>query len=932
MRLEWKFFQSKVAHRIFYLFILSALIPIIFLAIFLVLQLNRQLTFNSQVQVRQDVKNAGMAVIGRLSNLDKQLNLLGKALIFINGKDFIKSTENLEDLATDFKALSIIAKNGKALSLHGPALFLPPNLPTSPGDSSLSIVREETSKTNRFFITHKMNKEVFLVGEINQDLLWDFNLTNQSLLWVLDTNNNVIYSTSVSPIPSPFLVEKLKSDTGVFSWKLQNKEFIGAYWSLFLRFRFHSTNWVIILAEPESNLFSQIKNLYKILLPTIFFAFLVSMLLSQSQIRRYLIPLEQLRNATRRIASRDFSTPVTVKSGDEFEELGDAFNRMAKHLRQQFRTLSLLSVLDQSILKNEDGEKVLNLIFASLKELVDYDLLILGSFKRNNKIDLRVLTGENSNEILKVVEIKKEEYKNLQYSREITLNLNVVDAPAYLSFVKEYGIRYLIIFPILHKNDPAAMIVLGFNHIDSLNDCNTEELHDIFYRAAVAFTHAEWEERLYYQAHYDDLTGLPNRLVLRDQLHRALIRNVEARHHCVLMFLDLDNFKDINDTLGHSVGDNFLYSVAQTMQNAIGHNGLIARIGGDEFTILLTDIPRADLAHKKAISAADKLLKVFAKPYNVKGAEFHVTASIGIVIAPEDSNNSDEIIKFADMSMYKAKESGKNRYVFFSSALEKIVRERNRMLQELYTALTEEQFRIYFQPKINCENFSLVGAEVLLRWEHPTLGLLLPDYFLPLTEESNLIIPLGEWVIHEACRQVKEWEKQNLSVPPIAINIAAKQFTQENLVSQITKIIETTQVNPQNLEFEITESSLIGNLSETISILNQIHHLGSRISIDDFGTGYSSMRYLQMLPLDNMKIDRVFIQGLPGDKRNLSIIKAIVNLAKNTGLVLIAEGIETKMQSELLHELDCVIQQGFYFSEPLPAKLFAKRYLKPLSS
>jgi diguanylate cyclase (GGDEF)-like protein len=600
---------------------------------------------------------------------------------------------------------------------------------------------------------------------------------------------------------------------------------------------------------------------------------------------------------------------------------------MTKQLQQQFQTLSLLSILDQSILKAENGEKVLEIIFNSLKNLVNYDLLVLGTYREPSRLEL-IIDYQDEPRTVNYVRISPKELDNLKHSKEITLNLKIVTLPQYLVPIKAYPIKRLIIFPILHKHSPTAIICLGFESLEALNVCNTEELHDIFYRAAVAFTHADWEERLYHQAHYDDLTGLPNRLVLKDQLNQALIRGSDHNYYTILMFLDLDNFKDINDTLGHGIGDQFLSLVSKTMQEAVGSQYLISRIGGDEFTVLITDLRSSELAHKKSISTAEKLLHVFDNPFMMNNVEFHITASIGIVIAPDDATKGEELIKFADMSMYKAKESGKNCYVFFSTTLEKMVTERNILLQEMHTALHEDQFCIYLQPKINCLDNSLVGAEVLIRWNHPEHGIVLPDVFLPLAEDSSLIIPLGAWVFRKACLQLNEWRSLYGEVPSLAINIAAKQLSQPNPAQQIELIIADTGVDATRLEFEITESSLIGNLKETIAILEQLHSLGSRLSIDDFGTGYSSMRYLQILPLDNMKIDRIFIQDLLTDKKNVSIIKAIITLGNNLGLALIAEGIESKEQSELLATLGCTVQQGFYFSEPLTPEAFAKRYLK----
>ncbi|MCP0913659.1 EAL domain-containing protein [Legionella sp. 27cVA30] len=929
MKIELKFFHSRVARRIFLLFVVSALIPVILLALFQFMQMDRQLKEKSHMQLRQDVKNMGMQLIGQLFNLESQINLLGRGLeTALAEKKLPAKSGHWAQLAPDFTALTVMNLDTKPVSLKGKLLSLPKKMPALPLHGTwISLSNVPNSGDKQVLLVHKVDFGHFLIGEVQLD--WNFDLHPGALIWVLNYDRQVVYTNSPTSVPPQLSQYMANQDTGTFTWSFNDRNYLVGYWHLFLRERLHSGKWLVVLAEPETNIFVQAQKLYLIFLPTILFALILSMLLSQAQIRRILVPLEELSKATRRVARRDFTPMVTVKSNDEFEELAEAFNKMSKRLQHQFKTLSIMSSLDQAILSTQDAEEILHIIFKELDELVDYDLLILGVLERDDEHAMQLMIDSPVYEIPKVQKafISDSEIEALRNNKNIILNLAEADPPGYLNVLAQYHMQHTLIFPILHRTQPVAIICLGFANAAALKECRTEELADIFYRAAVAFTYAEWEERLYRQAHYDDLTNLPNRLFLRDEMNQALERASLYGKHCVLMFIDLDNFKDINDTLGHAVGDRFLNKVAHRMHNVIGKYGLLARIGGDEFTLLMGDLANKETAKQKATEAAEALLHSFLRSFYLGEVEYHASASVGIVFYPDDCKTSDELFKFADMSMYEAKKMGKNNYVFFSAQLETSIRERNQLMQEMHTALEEEQFIVYFQPKVNSKKGELVGAEALIRWQHPTRGLLFPDLFMPLAEESNLIFSIGEWVVQAACKQLYTWKKQGYKLSTLALNITAKQFTQKDLGNRIQRIIEQTGISPKDLEFEVTESAFIANFDESNLILNQLSWLGCRLSLDDFGTGYSSMHYLHKLHLDTMKIDRIFITSLPDDKKNISIIKAIITLAKNLNLELVAEGVETKAQSELLCELGCAIQQGFYFSKPLPADEFESKFL-----
>ncbi|WP_058484618.1 bifunctional diguanylate cyclase/phosphodiesterase [Legionella spiritensis] len=930
MRMEKRFFQSKVARRIFLLFVLSTLIPMVILAVFQMVNLERQLRENGQFKVRQSIKSTGMALVGRLFTFTDQLNVLGHAINHLSGTELLQKRDQLIQLAPQFNAITVVPGKGKPQAITGEALSLPANVPTLlEGEGWITSDEKNARQQKDIYFVYRPDASYLLIGRVKHNFVWQFDIKEDALLWVLDGDGHVVYANTAIPHPRASGTKRDYSHSGAFDWTWKKRDYFVAYWDIFLKYRLKSKEWVVVLAEPRADMASQAGNLFRIFLPAALLALILIMYLSQFQIRRYMIPLEKLTEAARRVSAKRFDQPVALQSGDEFEELGEAFNTMIKRLNRQFQALSIMSKVDQAILFKPDVKKVIEIIFTGLKELVAYDVLMIGVSQQDNPHTLQIMTdaSPDRNKAPDRVTMSQQDLEDIGRQTEIRISLPQEHPPVYMAWLNAIEGHFLI-FPILHHHELAALVCLGFNHKDRRDQCNTAELHDIFNRVAVAFTHAEWEARLYYQAHYDDLTGLPNRLVLRERLNQALKQSVSGRHYGVLMFIDLDDFKDINDTMGHGVGDLLLKQVARTMEDSLLKAGTVARLGGDEFTVLLTDFKNEAEAGTIAVEAAERLLQALSSPFTLADNTFNVSASIGIVVfTAREGTTSDDLLKFADMSMYQAKESGKNCYAFFTRELEQAVQERNELLHDLHTAISDNQLRLYFQPKVDASENKLAGAEVLLRWQHPVKGLLSPDRFLPLAEDSDLIVAIGEWVIQAACLQIQEWQKQSLVVPPLAVNLAARHFIHNDLVETIIRSTNETGVDSRYLQFEITESSLINNFKETITIMEQLSASGFQFALDDFGTGYSSLSYLKKLPLHIMKIDQVFVAGLPENKQDLSIVRAIITLAKNLGLIIVAEGIETRIQSELLCEMGCSIQQGYYFSKPLPDQEFCNQFL-----
>ncbi|MEW9900007.1 PAS domain S-box protein [Chitinivorax sp. PXF-14] len=425
----------------------------------------------------------------------------------------------------------------------------------------------------------------------------------------------------------------------------------------------------------------------------------------------------------------------------------------------------------------------------------------------------------------------------------------------------------------------------------------------------------EAEERLYFLANHDSLTRLPNRSLLHERLAQSLARAREFNQALAVLFIDLDRFKNINDTLGHHSGDKLLQAVAKRLQGCVKEYDLIARLGGDEFTVVLENVP--DAQHVAAI--AERILHALGQPFVLEAQELFVTASIGISMFPSDGQDALSLLKNADIAMYRSKELGKNTYQFFASEMNALAFEHLVMENSLRYALERGEFELHYQAQVELLQHRIIGMEALLRWRHPELGLVSPDRFIPLAEESGMIVPIGEWVLTTACRQAKAW--QDAGYPPLrmAINLSARQFRPEHLVRVVRQALNDSGLEPNWLELEITESMIMRNAEEAVQIMVELKEMGVQLSIDDFGTGYSSLNNLKHFPIHNLKIDGSFVEGIPTDADDMAITEVIISMAKKLGLKVIAEGVERADQLEFLREHGCDLVQGYMFSRPKPA-------------
>lgn len=480
------------------------------------------------------------------------------------------------------------------------------------------------------------------------------------------------------------------------------------------------------------------------------------------------------------------------------------------------------------------------------------------------------------------------------------------------------GYRSMGAFPLMGDSQPVGLFVL---YAPELNFFDVEEiklLTELTANISYALEYLKKEEKLNYLAYHDVLTGLPGRTLFHDRLVQAVTNAHRHGDKLGVLFIDLDHFKNINDSLGHYVGDMLLKQVAALFTACMREDDTVARLGGDEFVVILASMASED----EAWMVSQKILKLMTEPFTIEAHELFVTCSIGIALYPKDGDDAKTLLQSADGALYLAKNKGRNNAQFCTAEMNAKALERLTLESELRQAINRQEFLLHYQPRVDMVSGEITGMEALVRWQHPVQGLLYPTKFIPVAEESGLIVPLGEWVLRTACEQNKAWQLAGLKPVSIAVNLSARQFKQQDLVELVSNILQETELDPSYLELELTESMVMQNVEAAIATLTQFKVIGVKLSIDDFGIGYSSLNYLKHFPIGFLKIDQSFVRDITTNRDDAIIAKIIISMAHDLGLRVIAEGVETEEQKSFLCSHRCDEMQGYFFSMPLPAEEF----------
>ncbi len=607
--------------------------------------------------------------------------------------------------------------------------------------------------------------------------------------------------------------------------------------------------------------------------------------------RSIIIPIRTLIETSGKIGRGDLEQRVEIQSNDEFGLLSESFNQMTENLSKTLVSQQQLDAIIESML-----ESVIVISHEKTIEKINQSTLKMLSYQKDDLIgkSFDVVTG-------------------LKSSIDVSSQLRPTQSFTERHYLAKSGEE----IPVLFSKATIR------SQVDDTNKTLCVAL-DLTQQNQTEKKLRDNEQRLQHIAYHDPLTNLPNRLLIQDRFQHAINKARRSEQKVAFLILDLDRFKDINDSLGHDIGDQLLKETADRLQSCVRDSDTVGRLGGDEFAIVLEQIE--ELTHVGML--VRRMLSKLAQEFAIEDHTLYISASIGISIYPTDSAKVDELVRFAEVAMYRAKEQGGNNYQLYTADMNARAHELLLLETHLRQALEERQLLLFYQPQYDLATGELAGMEALLRWRHPEKGMVSPGDFIPLAEETGLIVPIGEWVLRTACQQSLAWQKAGHPPVPVAVNISGRQFKEPDFIETVEKVLEETGLDPRWLELEITESVVMDRVEETILTLAELRGRGIQLAIDDFGTGYSSLSYLKRFPINKLKIDRSFVMDVVENPTDAAIAGSIVSLAHSMNLEVIAEGVETEAQMEFLKARGCHQIQGFLLGRPLPAEEFTGFFAK----
>jgi diguanylate cyclase (GGDEF)-like protein len=902
MRLHKPILGSRVGRRVFASFLAASVLPIALLAVLTLTQVSRALGERAHQQLEDASRGIGQQLLDRLLIADQALKFLPEG--------------GLIGDAPVIEAAELVSRDGLRTLYGQPFQFPQTDIPV--GAKSSLVVHARDNGYELFLA--RVTPRGTLVGKIDTAYLWDASalLPFAMNLCVLDSRIRS-FLFCAEPMPEAGTAAALsgmaRASSGRLEWADGKRDIIAVHWELFLPSRFEAAPWSVVVSQPVDVALASLHAFNKVFPPVIATSLILIMLLSLSQIRRILNPLEQLVARTKSIAERQFSTRVELDSHDEFAELGAAMNDMAERLGLQFDTITALADIDRLILSSQSIEKVLERILDRISAIAPrwcISVLLLDP-DLNEQGHLYSRTPGSSGET-KLGRVTVSAQARIWFARVAAGGI------ANPRWMREHisGLPAVpdcdstMVVPIFRGDELRGTFIAQVADRNANADSESNRLAEFASRLAVAIAAADHEKELFDRAHFDALTGLPNRQLCYDRLHQAVARARREQQQLAVLFIDLDNFKTVNDSLGHPHGDELLRETALRLVSCVRDTDTVARLGGDEYVVIL---PHVHGAFEVDV-IIDKMLDVLKQPFVIDGRESAISASIGVTVFPEDGQTGDELLRKADTAMYAAKSAGRARSVAFREEMDLRVKQRFALQEELRHALERNEFSLVYQPEFDLMTGKPVCAEALLRWRHPERGVVASGSFIPILEEMGLIEEVGRWVLREALSDYARWREQGLQLPRISINVSGRQLNNRSFPRYVVDTVRGYGLSGRNVELELTEHSLVADFSDANEVLAELGANGVRVAIDDFGTGYSSLRYLQGLQFDVLKIDRAFVMGLPGEK-SVAIVQAIVAVARALGKDLVAEGIETQQQLAELVELGCDIGQGYFFSLPL---------------
>ncbi|MDO9166205.1 MAG: EAL domain-containing protein [Rhodoferax sp.] len=930
MRIEGKFLRSAVARRVFFLFMLSAFVPAVMLA---------ALSYSHVRGVVNDYAQRQLAQAGSAHARDLYDRLLSAHFILNADAAQIRDGQKLTNtnqfaLQRVFRRTVLVTRDNAAIRSGPPLSEGPPRIDAraaahlAKGEVALLMPGPSSGAAwLAVAINPAKEEDGILMAELDAPNLWGDpeDIAYQTDICVLAVDAVVLYCSNDKVGATAASVALRGADAG----SSNANGWLSAASGLFLKAKFGADDWTIVALRPSGLATASLIQVSQKFLGVTLLTLLLVALLSVVQIRRTLVPLEDLIRGTRRIAREEFERPVKVERNDEFGQLARSLNSMASRLARLIGAMRALSAIDQDILSHLDIEQIIARVQTRLLEILPNAVIGVIVFDRMSDhfgtAYLRQGTSAQPTQAQVPLETRRL-VDCARYPDGVWLDVDGPDVPNFVALLSGLGASHCFVVPIFWRDEIRGALGIGVAVQQDVSDELIEQARALGNRVGVALAAHAREAQLLLRAHHDDLTGLPNRALLHERLQQELAHARRDGDQLALLFLDLDRFKAVNDTLGHDSGDQLLRVAAARLSACVRESDTVARLGGDEFVVLLAGLNNP----LQAAALAGQILELLSQPFQINASECFIGASIGVSVFPADGTTADELLKHADIAMYRAKAAGRGRFVFFEESMNVEQHQRAVMERELRLAITRNQLFVHYQPRVDLRDGRLLGAEALLRWNHPELGSVSPATFIPLAEDVGLIDDIGLWVLRHVCKQLAVWQATGYSIGAVSVNVSGRQFKSASLFVQVQQALESSGLAPHALELEVTEGVLIDDVESVIDLLARLKQIGVSVALDDFGTGYSSMAYLSRLPIDVLKIDQSFIRNLAQEEDARSIVLAIIAMAHALHKTVVAEGVETLAQAELLRAWDCDEAQGYYFSRPVAASALEEMMAKAI--
>jgi diguanylate cyclase (GGDEF)-like protein len=860
---------TRVAARTFALFCLCAIVPIVVSAVVADRMVRTKLRSDASIRLETTSKNYGLLVFERLRQTDEAL----RGIAALGLADRLQLDDIRSFRSTHFKVVDVATG---AANTNDP-------LPVGRA-ASLAVRGTEVRVT---VVRDSGPRRMQITAALDPEYLWNFDAVYLEAMRICVFGPNAAILQCAGEDAMPDTSKSLAGD-----------------WSLFLAPRYGAPGWLVRTEQPADVALSTLNSFERTLPLVTLVGIVIALLLSTVQIRRSHRPLTLLTDAVEHMGRRGVHRHVTIDSKDEYGNLAQAFNRMAGSLARQFELFRTLAQIDRMILDDPTTDVLVEKILPSLPGLLRAQVVAVAVAAREPG-SIAIWWSSSAATAVKSLQTNALKLDALIGKVDVT-------TPALAEFGTDNKLQVLYGLPIeLEDNLRGALLIAD----PASRGGSARHARAFARRFAVALGSEQRRASLLKQAYYDDLTGLPNRQLFKDRLERELAHAKRTNTQVAIIYIDLDRFKNVNDSMGHSAGDALLLAVSQRLVAQIRESDTLARLGGDEF-VLIAPGPEEQPAHV----LAERLQSALSEPVVVQDATCFVQASIGLAVYPQDGTDAEGLLRSADIAMYRSKSSGRGGITYFEETMNRDAQRRLLVEQRLRIALRSGGLSLAYQAKVDLNDGSLAGVEALARWNDPQLGCVSPVEFIAVAEECGLIDELGLWVLHEACSTYEKLRQQGINLGHVSVNVSMRQLRDDRFVAEVNAALLRYAIGAEALEIEVTESTLAGNQKEVNERLETLRRMGVRIAIDDFGTGYSSMSMLGELPTDALKIDRSFVIESASQRTSRSVVEAIISIAHVLGKVTIAEGVETSGQVRTLRQLGCDFAQGYLFAKPVSAE------------